>query len=423
MHSAELHYLQGITRQLAGPIGAATNDPMATRLLYCTTQLLNSLVAERQTDSESPAASSSDGDRERWARIEQRFTHLEHGTGQYDDHEVEPMDAAQQARLEILLRERFAEGPQLRIDSINAIAGGFSKQTITLGLSGNQELPAHIVVRRDRAESPVGSTVLDEFELLQTLHQAGIKVPRPLLLDDGSVMGNPILVMERVEGGNIGDVYNLHAPATVSPKLATSLAGELARLHAIGLEQMPAKLPGLDVPYRAFLRQEIEGFQAHWQALGESAPTIEAAFAWLFAHIDQISEQRCLVHRDTRFHNILSQGEDLTALLDWELASVGVPARDLGYAYHHIVQFSDWQAFLSAYGAAGGVVPDALELNFYILWSDLFVAIYMYMARASYLASDGSNIQLAFAGERMRQHNMFLLSRRLQQITEDALQN
>ncbi|MDT4862700.1 Phosphotransferase enzyme family protein [compost metagenome] len=124
------------------------------------------------------------------------------------------------------------------------------------------------------------------------------------------------------------------------------------------------------------------------------------------------------MHRDTRFHNILSQGEHLTALLDWELAAIGHPARDLGYAYHHVIQFADWQQFLGAYGAAGGQVPSALELDFYILWSDLFVAIYMYRARASFMSSEGDNIQLAYAGERLRQHNMYLLSQRLQEVKD-----
>lgn len=420
MRDAQLHYLHAVNRQLAGPIRESIGDGMAGRLLYCINHLLSSLIAERQVDalphSVPAGADRVEHDRQRWASIEQGFVLLSQPGAARGDREVDPLDQAERQRLETLLREACDEGPDLHISTVRAIAGGFSKQTIMLGLTGNACLPDEIVVRRDRAESPVGSTVLDEFELLALLHRAGLRVPRPLAVDAHKVMGCPILVMEKAEGGNIGDVYNIHAPASVSPTLATSLAGELARLHAIPLEHLPTGLPGMDGTHKAFLRQEIEGFQRDWQTLGDSSPTIEAAFDWLFAHLDQLGEQRCLAHRDTRFHNILSQGERLIALLDWELAAIGHPARDLGYAYHHVIQFADWQQFLAAYGAAGGQVPSALELDFYILWSDLFVAIYMHRARASFLSSEGDNIQLAYAGERLRQHNMYLLSQRLQEV-------
>lgn len=422
MQDTQLHYLRAINRQLVGPIRDAAGDGIAGRLLYCINHLLSSLIAERQIDSAPDAGPAGtdrvEQDRLRWACIEQGFTQLSQPGATHADREVNPLDEAERQRLEALLREHCNEGPELRIATVRAITGGFSKQTIMLGLTGNSCLPDEIVVRRDRAESPVGSTVLDEFELLALLHRAGLRVPRPLAVDAHKVMGCPILVMEKAEGGNIGDVYNIHVPASVSPVLACNLAGELARLHAIPLEHLPAGLPGLDSTHKTFLRQEIEGFQRDWQALGESSPTIEAAFAWLFAHLDQLGEQRCLVHRDTRFHNILSQGENLTALLDWELAAIGHPARDLGYAYHHVIQFADWQQFLAAYGEAGGQVPSTLELDFYILWSDLFVAIYMYRARASFLSGEGDNIQLAYAGERLRQHNMYLLSQRLQEVKD-----
>lgn len=38
-----------------------------------------------------------------------------------------------------------------------------------------------------------------------------------------------------------------------------------------------------------------------------------------------------LTHGDCLFHNIMFDGDRMTALLDWELASVGLPAFDLGY--------------------------------------------------------------------------------------------
>ncbi|MCK8683336.1 phosphotransferase family protein [Pseudomonas umsongensis] len=476
MNDSNLKYLRAINQQLGGAIGQAVGDGMAGRLLFCTANLLRSLIAEQQgysrpvgdttsrirdltpqlrdmlgdsnevchlldtlensavqeqhffqalaavagllagrqdNGSKSLLAEFVAWDQQRWTGVEHDFNALSLTGEEHLDREVEPITADELERLKTLLRQHCGEGPGLQVSHVNAIAGGFSKQTIILTLEGNQHLPNEIVMRRDRAESPVGSTVLDEFQLLKTLHAAGVCVPQPFVVDASGVMGCPILIMAKAAGGNIGDVYNIHAPSTLSTELATGLARELAKLHQVSIAQLPSSLPGTDSSHKAFLRQEMEKFQRDWLALDQSSVTITVAFEWLFAHLDLLGDRRCLVHGDTRFHNILCQGDQVTAILDWELAAIGNPARDLGYAYHHIIQFADWQQFLDAYRDAGGTVPSALELDFYILWSDLFVAIYMYRARESWLSSSGDNIQLAYAGERLRQHNMQLLSTRL----------
>lgn len=430
MNDLHLPYLRTINQQLVGPIKQAVSHDMTGHLLLCLHGLLSSLIAEQETGgnpSDLTGASSDtleatsrlnglELEQHYWRDIEQRVRQLNTPDNDQADREVEPMSPGEQQRLIALLRERCDETAELGITEVRAVSGGYSKQTIILTLSGSRNLPGQIVVRRDRAESPVGSTVMDEFELLGTLHAAGLRVPRPFVVDAHEVMGCPILIMAMVAGGNIGDVYNIHAPASVSPELARDLARELAKLHRIPLSQVPAGLPGSDSSHRDFMRQELQTFQHDWLALGETSLTISLAFEWLFDHLDQLGEQRCLVHRDTRFHNILSQGERITAILDWELAAIGHPARDLGYAYHHITQFADGQDFLNAYAEAGGSPPSELEMDFYTLWADLFVAIYMYRARTSFLRGDTDNIQIAYAGERLRQHNMHLLSTRLHEL-------
>lgn len=411
-----LQYLRLITLQLRGPVQQAIDkDHMASHLLGCITDLLGSLVAEREPDEPSRTADELAGlleqEQQHWQRIHQhqRYAHAEGPT----DREVEPMSEAELQRLMRLLRVRCEEGPSLAVSAVRALCGGFSKQTSVLTLTGNQRLPDEIVVRRDRAESPVGSTVLDEFELLRTLHAAGLSVPRPLAVDAQEVVGCPILITEKAVGRNIGDVYTIYAAGETNPLLALDLARELAKLHTIPLSRLPPSLPGMDSTHRASIRQEVEQFQADWQALGESSLTIAVAFQWLLAHLERLGEQRALVHRDARFHNILSQGPRVTALLDWELAAISHPARDIGYVYHHITQFADWQDFLAAYVEAGGTAPSELEVDFYTLWSDLFVAVYQYRARAHFLSGGTDNIQIAYAGEHMRQHSMHLLSTRL----------
>lgn len=466
MDSSQLHYLRDIHRQLGGPLRQAVGGGMAGRLQYCVRELLAGVVAEAEVrrggdmdaavqavlrdrraelrtllgddaagETEDPERASTTSiatrlaarddpparralqallqpERDYWRRIGECRERLDAAAAAHDDHEVEPLTADQRRRLLALLREQYAEDDTLAIAGLRALAGGLSKQTILVSLSGNRHLPDEIVLRRDRAESPVGSTVLDEFELLKTVHAAGVVVPRPLAVDAGQVMGAPLLVSERVAGDNLGDVYDVHDRGNAAA--AASLARELARLHSIPLDRLTRPLPGDAHDHRAQLAAEIEGFLLHWHGLGQSSALIEAAFAWLLARLDRLPVAPCgITHRDGRFHNILTDAHGVTAILDWELAAIGRPARDLGHAYHHVVQFAAWDAFLAAYGEAGGEVPDRDELDFYILWSDLFIAVYMHMARAGYLQAGGDNIQIAFAGEALRQRNMDILAARM----------
>jgi aminoglycoside phosphotransferase (APT) family kinase protein len=309
-----------------------------------------------------------------------------------------------------LLQKQCGEGKDLSVTSVNALSGGFSKQTIMITLAGNRVLPGDIVVRRDRAESPVGSTVTDEFELLKSLHKAGLAVPQPFAaIDGGTVIGDPIMVVSRIEGRIIGDPYDIFDHKC--PGVIPTLARQLARLHRIPLTSLTRALPGNDMSQREHLRGDIDEFRRHWRAEAESSIVIEAAFEWLDARFDQLPDtSRCITHRDMRFHNILVDDKGVSAILDWETATLGRPARDLGFVYRHITQLGDWQQFIDAYREAGGDAPAVAELDFYILWSDLLMTIWMYRARASYLGSGGGNIQLAFAGERMRQHNLRILS-------------
>lgn len=67
------------------------------------------------------------------------------------------------------------------------------------------------------------------------------------------------------------------------------------------------------------------------------------------------------------FHNILAQGDQLTAILDWEQVSVGHPAEDLGYCYPPVSAVLDWDRFLEAYHSAGGPTISRRQVDYFAL--------------------------------------------------------
>jgi aminoglycoside phosphotransferase (APT) family kinase protein len=55
---------------------------------------------------------------------------------------------------------------------------------------------------------------------------------------------------------------------------------------------------------------------------------------------------------------MLIDGPRVTALVDWEAASIGPPARELAAAWNVATYLMDWPSFVTAYLEAGGRVED-----------------------------------------------------------------
>jgi len=76
---------------------------------------------------------------------------------------------------------------------------------------------------------------------------------------------------------------------------------------------------------------------AHWaeiyerDRMGEHYPILTAAFAWLKAN-PVVSDRIVIVHGDYRSGNYLYDENAIVAMLDWEMAHLGDPMEDLGWA-------------------------------------------------------------------------------------------
>ena len=305
------------------------------------------------------------------------------------------------------------ESKDLKFGRTSVAVGGYSKLTIIAKLENASVLPADMVIRLDRAESPVGSTIALEYPLLTALRAHGLKVPRPLFADlDGEITGGPMMITTREPGGIVADPHQFDIPIP-APTLGRSLAQELARIHSVPLDELPHSLRGLGQSNRDIAAADLDHLRETWDAAGGCSITVEAAFRWLRDHLDAIGERKTLVHGDCRFNNILVEGEDISAVLDWELASVGNPAFDLGYTYHHASQLMPWQDFLQAYSASGGAAVSENETRYYALRTELFAVAYLAKLQAGIKAGAFENIDLIYAGTHVLQHNLHLLAMRL----------
>lgn len=303
---------------------------------------------------------------------------------------------AQVAQLQAWMRATFPGEDALEISGIKLIPGGFSKHTIFVFLNHAKTMPSTVVVRLDWVGSAIGSTVVDEYQIIKTLFEAGVRVPQPYALESsGSVLGGPFLLVSKAEGVNVGDPLEVRQG---SKKIALDLAQAMAKLHSVPAAAFGNDVAGAKESTRDRLLVDIQKMEGDWRAINQTSVTMEVAFAWLKQHIELADGPRTLIHKDIGCHNFLVVDEAITVILDWETASIGNPAQDLGYAYPMVVQMSDWSEFMAAYTAAGGANTSQAQVDFYTLWGFVWTNTLAMRSRHNFLSGAINDIRKGLVG-------------------------
>ncbi|SCW78063.1 Predicted kinase, aminoglycoside phosphotransferase (APT) family [Sphingobium faniae] len=271
-------------------------------------------------------------------------------------------------------------GHPVAIESIAPIWTETSKEIFAVACSA-PGWPREAILRREPPIAVVATSLVDEYDVLQLAHDAGLPVPRPLFAEaDPNVLEGRVLLLERVHGQAQG-VAKIGA---AGPAIAADMAAFLARLHALDPNQVPRlRSDGQSIADR--LAQNIAKAREDC-AMGDQSPLVMAAFDWLDAHFDEcVTEVPAIVHGDFDLRNILIENGRLSAVLDWELSVRGHPAQDLGYAWPHVTQISQWDDFMAAYRAAGGRPIPLRQVLFFAIWSQLWrIAVIVPLWRAFY---------------------------------------
>jgi aminoglycoside phosphotransferase (APT) family kinase protein len=262
----------------------------------------------------------------------------------------------------------------VEVTALDTLALGFSKLTLKVGVRAADNVPRHLIVRMDRAFNYLGTTVVDEFPVLRAVQQHGVRVPYAHALESsGKVLGHPFMVVDQVEGRNLGSHFTAPAPNEAA---CTAMAEQLAALHGIPEVNLPRTLEGRNESAAEQLAAEIDRYYRDWVECQLVSPVIEVAFDWIKRNQARGVGERTLVHGDFSLSNVLIDGNDrVAAILDWEFARFAVPAADIGWFFFAAQGLTSWEHFLAAYRAAGGTVPPRAQLDFYVLWGVLKLAI------------------------------------------------
>ncbi|MDH4559093.1 phosphotransferase family protein [Pseudomonas sp. BN417] len=308
------------------------------------------------------------------------------------------------------LRERLGY-EEVRIERSERLSGGAIQENWLLSArvrNGSWQAERRWVLRTDAPSSvAVSMSREQEFAVLSAVHQAGVKVPRPLwLCRDPAVIGGDFFVMQALGGSASG--HRLTTDRELEPAragLCRELGSNLAMLHRI----TPAhpNLGFLPAPVADPLQASIDQYRQYLDALPGSHPVIEWGLRWCELNRPEPLPAK-LLHRDFRTGNYMVEDGRLSGVLDWEFTGWGDPREDLGWFTARCWRFArpDREAggmgeladFLDGYQDFSGYRPSSEELRFWQLLAHLRWAVVALQQAQRHLSGQQRSLELALTG-------------------------
>lgn len=209
------------------------------------------------------------------------------------------------------------------------VAGGRSNLTYAVTDADGRR----VVLRRPPTGLVLESAhdVAREHRIISALGPTAVPVPPVLgLCTDLAVTGAPFYVMEFVDGVILRDerAVEAHVPVEDRHRLAESLIDAMADLHAVDPDAV-----GLgDLSRRdGFAERQLRRWHKQWTASrSRDIPAIAEGHRRLSARVPP-QRRLGIVHGDFRLDNTVFRPDgSVSAVLDWELCTLGDPLADLG---------------------------------------------------------------------------------------------
>ncbi|MDX1701592.1 MAG: phosphotransferase family protein [Melioribacteraceae bacterium] len=217
---------------------------------------------------------------------------------------------------------------------------GFSNLTYLLK-SGGIEL---VLRRPPFGAIKRGHDMGREFKVLSSLHKAFRKIPTAYVYsEDESIIGSPFYLMERVHGIILtyGEAKKRNLPASDFKLIASQWLDTLIELHSVDYDDIG--LSDLGRPEGYVSRQVYNWGKQYIKAATTEIPEAMKIVKWM--EENQPKEyDHCLIHNDFKYDNIVFKDEswsEVTAVLDWEMCTLGDPLMDLGTSIAYWTMKSD----------------------------------------------------------------------------------
>jgi aminoglycoside phosphotransferase (APT) family kinase protein len=269
-----------------------------------------------------------------------------------------------------------------KVHDLSRIPGGASRETYRFDAVVGDERKA-LILRRDPAGSLIDTDRRLEFLAFRSFHGTGLPVPEAVALEEeGAELERPFFIMGRIDGGKAQSPFTLPPygeHAEVIGEQFFSHLGIIARADPASLpisEFAPA--PALDGCWKKELdywEGVIDADEEHPQMI------VRAAIRRLRRDPPPPAQKLSVVHGDYRTGNFMHDGAGkIIALLDWEMAHIGDPLEDLGWAIEALWSYRETdrvsgmvprEKAIALWEAASGLTVDPAAFA----WWELFASV------------------------------------------------
>lgn len=291
-------------------------------------------------------------------------------------------------------------GTGTRVENLRELTGGASRTTWSFEAVTAAERRALILRTGPPDEVHAGMEL--EAGAQRAAAAAGAPVPHVLVASNcTAALGNPFLVCDFIPGETIVRRIQRQLDDTTRAKLLTQCARALAAIHRAE--------PPTDIGLTEL--DQVGQWRDRLDEMGDTTATFEWAFRWLAANRPPASPPR-LVHGDFRMGNLIVDGSDLVAVLDWELVHIGEVYEDLAWFCIRAWRFGapetlaagglgSIESFLTAYEEAGGATLDRAAIRWWLVLATLRWGVICRYQAERHLSGQTPSVELATIGRRV----------------------
>ena len=224
--------------------------------------------------------------------------------------------------------------------TIRQFSGGHSNLTYLINTRDKE----YVLRRPPFGAIKRGHDMGREYKVLSRLYKVFQKSPQALTFtEDKDILGAPFYIMEKVDG----IILTMKEAKTrnISPsdfkKIVNSWLDTFVELHEVDFEA--AGLADLGKP-KGYVERQINNWgKQYLQAATDDIPTAQKVMNWMEKH-QPTKYSFSLIHNDYKYDNIVfknEQWDEITAVLDWEMCTLGNPLMDLGTSLSYWVIDTD----------------------------------------------------------------------------------
>ncbi|MCS5572539.1 MAG: phosphotransferase family protein [Pseudomonadales bacterium] len=264
------------------------------------------------------------------------------------------------------------------------LSGGASQETYRLTVStlDGEKL---LAMRRSPGGQVLEKTAQHpglevEALLMQSARSVGVPEPEVYhVLSEKDGLGDGF-IMEWLEGEALGArIVRSSEFEQIRPQLAYECGRVLARIHHVDVDTTGLRQRLWQISPEEFVEQTWE----RYRLLSTPQPMIDYVARWLLDHLPTDYEPR-LVHNDFRNGNFMLSPQGIVAVLDWEIAHIGDPMRDLGWICTNswrfgadlpVGGFGEYEDLFRGYEEASGELVDRDRIKFWEVFGSFWWSV------------------------------------------------